>query len=70
MTSPTLTSPHTPANAKNPKLTWHGVRTVAKLELTQRLRSSRWKAVLIIWFIGVGAICLLISAALTATTPN
>jgi len=45
-------------------LTWHGVRTVAALELRQRVRSSRWKAALIVWFVVVGAITLLASGAL------
>ena len=67
MTTPTLSAPTTASTSKQPWLTWHGVKTVAKLELTQRLRSSRWKTVLVIWFIGVGAICLLIAAALTST---
>lgn len=67
MTTPTLTAPTATSASKQPWLTWHGVKTVAKLELTQRLRSSRWKTVLIVWFIGVGAICLLIAAALTST---
>lgn len=67
MTSPTVASVPTETAPKRPKLTWHGVKTVARLELTQRLRSSRWKTVLILWFIGVGLICLLISAALTSS---
>lgn len=43
-------------------LSWHGVRTVAKLELTQRLRSTKWKIALLVWFVVVGGICLLISS--------
>jgi len=46
-------------------LTWHGVRTVAALELRQRVRSSRWKTALIVWFVVVGAITLLAAGALT-----
>lgn len=53
--------PETPQRA--PRLTWHGVKTVAQLELMQRLRSSKWKTLLIAWFIGVGAICVLFAAA-------
>ncbi|SDB83349.1 ABC-type transport system involved in multi-copper enzyme maturation, permease component [Sanguibacter gelidistatuariae] len=44
-------------------LSWHGVRTVAKLELTQRLRSTKWKVALGVWFLVVGGICLLISTS-------
>jgi ABC-type transport system involved in multi-copper enzyme maturation permease subunit len=40
-------------------LTWHGVRTVAALELRQRVRSSRWKVALGVWFAVVAAITLL-----------
>ncbi|WP_435299255.1 ABC transporter permease [Timonella sp. A28] len=48
---------------KTPRFTWHGVKTVTTLELTQRLRSSKWRIALLIWFLGVGAICLLIAGA-------
>lgn len=41
------------------------MRTVAALELRQRVRSSRWKAALVVWFVVVGAITLLASGALT-----
>jgi ABC-2 type transport system permease protein len=34
----------------------HGVRTVAVLELRQRLRTSRWPVVLGIWFLIIGAV--------------
>ena len=37
-------------------LTWHGVRTVAELELRQRVRSTRWIVALVVWFVVVGAI--------------
>ncbi|MBO0899108.1 ABC transporter permease subunit [Cellulomonas sp. zg-ZUI199] len=46
-------------------LTWHGVRTVAALELRQRVRSSRWKAALVVWFVVVGAITLLAGGVLS-----
>ncbi|ADG76004.1 conserved hypothetical protein [Cellulomonas flavigena DSM 20109] len=46
-------------------LTWHGVRTVAALELRQRVRSSRWKTALIVWFAVVGLITLLAGGVLT-----
>ncbi|WP_230684994.1 ABC transporter permease [Cellulomonas sp. JZ18] len=55
-------------------LTWYGVRTVAALELRQRVRSSRWKTALLVWVVVVGAITLLSSGALatvnrTGTDP-
>lgn len=34
----------------------HGVRTIAVLELRQRLRTSRWPVVLGIWFLVIGAV--------------
>ncbi|QCB95107.1 ABC transporter permease [Cellulomonas shaoxiangyii] len=51
-------------------LTWHGVRTVAALELRQRVRSSRWKTALVVWVVAVGAITLLSSGALTALSSG
>ena len=44
-------------------VSWHGVSTVARLELTQRLRSTKWKVSLGVWFLVVGGICLLISTS-------
>lgn len=45
-------------------LTWHGVRTVAALELRQRVRSTRWIVALGVWAVVVGAITLLLFGAL------
>ena len=45
-------------------MTWHGVRTVAALELRQRLRTSRWPIVLAIWF---GVVALVAILAYLAT---
>jgi ABC-type transport system involved in multi-copper enzyme maturation permease subunit len=44
-------------------LSWHGLRTVAVLELRQRVRSTRWKTALIVWFVVVGLITLLTTGA-------
>jgi ABC-type transport system involved in multi-copper enzyme maturation permease subunit len=44
-------------------LSWHGVRTVAVLELRQRVRSTRWVVALVVWFVVVGAITGLTWAA-------
>jgi ABC-type transport system involved in multi-copper enzyme maturation permease subunit len=46
-------------------LTWHGVRTVAALELRQRVRSTRWLVALIVYFVVVGALTLLLYGALS-----
>jgi len=47
-------------------VTWHGVRTVARLELRQRVRSTRWIVALVVWFVVVGAITLLATGAMGA----
>jgi ABC-type transport system involved in multi-copper enzyme maturation permease subunit len=44
-------------------LSWHGLRTVTVLELRQRVRSTRWKTALIVWFAVVGLITLLTTGA-------
>lgn len=44
-------------------LSWHGVRTVAALELRQRVRSTRWIVALVVWTVVVGAITLLLFGA-------
>ncbi|MDR1448805.1 MAG: ABC transporter permease subunit [Propionibacteriaceae bacterium] len=53
-------------------LSWGGLTTVAALELRQRVRSSRWLAALIVWFLVIGGITLLvINAAQTwKITPS
>ncbi|WP_426593374.1 ABC transporter permease [Cellulomonas sp. McL0617] len=61
MTLDTLDAPPTTR-----RFTWHGVRTVAVLELRQRVRSTRWIVALVVWFVVVGGITLLASGALTA----
>lgn len=55
---------------KVPRLTWHGVKTVAQLELMQRIRSTKWKTLLIAWFIGIGAICVLFAAAIYSVSGD
>ncbi|MDR1079308.1 MAG: ABC transporter permease subunit [Propionibacteriaceae bacterium] len=44
-------------------LSWNGLRTVAGLELRQRVRSKRWVAALIVWFVVIGGITGLVLAA-------
>jgi ABC-type transport system involved in multi-copper enzyme maturation permease subunit len=46
-------------------VTWHGVRTVARLELRQRVRSTRWIVALVVWFVVVGGITLLATGAMS-----
>jgi len=41
-------------------LTWHGVRTVAVLELRQRVKSSRWLIILLVWGLIIGGLTALI----------
>lgn len=64
MTATTTPTAPAPRAVGTWTLTWHGVRTVAALELRQRVRSSRWKTALLVWFIVVGAITLLAAGAL------
>lgn len=51
-------------------LSWRGVRTVAVLELRQRVRSTRWVVALVVWFVVVGAITGLTWAAVHWTTGS
>jgi len=47
-------------------LTWRGVRTVTRLELRQRVRSTRWIVVLVVWALVLGALAALIHHAVFA----
>ncbi len=50
MTADTLTNrPDSRPSGRRRESFWAGVRTVARLELRQRVRSSRWPVVLIVW---------------------
>ncbi|NMR18696.1 ABC transporter permease subunit [Cellulomonas fimi] len=51
-------------------LSWHGVRTVAVLDLRQRVRSTRWVVALVVWFVVVGAVTALTWAAVGAAFPG
>jgi len=55
-----------PAERGTWSLSWHGLRTVTVLELRQRVRSTRWKAALLVWFLVVGLITLLTTGAFSA----
>lgn len=72
----TVPDPAAPARASGPgtltrhgtwRLTWHGVRTVAALELRQRVRSTRWVWALVVFFVVVGGLTLLASGAIGST---
>lgn len=62
----------TPAPGGSPRvrgrwaLSWHGVRTVAALELRQRVRSTRWVVALVVWTVVIGALTLLMFGAMDA----
>lgn len=45
-------------------MSWHGTRTVAVLELRQRLRVSRWAIVLGVWFAIIGLVTVLTNLTL------
>lgn len=45
--------------------TWHGIWTVASLELRQRARTSRWKVVLLVWFLALAGLFTLTYFGLT-----
>jgi len=56
--------PDSPSGPGTWSLTWHGVRTVAVLELRQRVRSTRWIVSLVAWMVVIGALTALIRSAL------
>lgn len=51
-----LTAPPAAPTSIPRGLTWWGVRTVAVLEVRQRIRSTRWKVALGVWFAMVGLV--------------
>jgi ABC-type transport system involved in multi-copper enzyme maturation permease subunit len=58
--------PPPPARPGAWRITWYGVRMVARLELRRRVRSTRWIVALVVWFVVIGAITLLATGALGA----
>ncbi len=40
-------------------MTWHGIKTIAALELRQRVRTSRWPIVLVVWVVLIGLVTFL-----------
>lgn len=64
----TTTSPATAGTPSTPPPpgrgpSGHGIRTVTALDLRQRVRSTRWQAALAVWFVIVGVITWLVTAA-------
>nr|WP_300149558.1 ABC transporter permease subunit [Propionicimonas sp.] len=51
-------------------LSWNGVRTVAELELKQRIRSRRWIWALGVWFAFIGVITALVIYATDLVTDD
>jgi ABC-type transport system involved in multi-copper enzyme maturation permease subunit len=52
-------------------LSWSGLRTVVTLELRQRVRSTRWIIVLVVWFVALLGLTLLVRSAVHASVgPN
>jgi ABC-type transport system involved in multi-copper enzyme maturation permease subunit len=49
------------------RVSWSGLRTVAVLELRQRVRSTRWIVVLVIWFVALLGLTLLVRSAVHAS---
>lgn len=58
-----------PDHADNRTLTWEGARTVAALELRQRIRTPRWIQVLSIWTLVIYGVALL-SWLATGSMPD
>ncbi|MEV0891987.1 ABC transporter permease subunit [Promicromonospora sp. NPDC050262] len=63
MAEPASADGGVPAGRGTWSLSWHGLRTVTVLELRQRVRSTRWKTALIVWFVVVGVITMLTTGA-------
>lgn len=75
MTPVTISEPTTPepprvSRSGTWRVSWHGIRTVAQLELRQRVRSTRWIVALVVWFVVVGGLTLLLSGVLTQDTTG
>ena len=55
------------AGASTWGVSWSGLRTVATLELRQRVRSTRWIVVLVVWFVALLGLTLLVRSAVHAS---
>ncbi len=60
---PTDPSPVRPSAGADLAQIWAGIRTVARMELRQRVRTSRWRLVLVVWAAVVYGIVALLWAA-------
>jgi ABC-type transport system involved in multi-copper enzyme maturation permease subunit len=52
------------------KVSRRGLRTMIRLELRQRVRSSRWKVALVLWALVLGVMTGLVHFALSSTTAS
>jgi ABC-type transport system involved in multi-copper enzyme maturation permease subunit len=59
--------PESPSGPGTWSLSRSGIRTVAVLELRQRVRSTRWKASLVVWMVVIGGLTGLIQLTLGRT---
>ena len=68
-TTPVITPAPSPAAgaASTWGLSWQGLRTVAALELRQRVRSTRWIIVLVLWFVVLVLLTVLTNRAVHAS---
>jgi ABC-type transport system involved in multi-copper enzyme maturation permease subunit len=67
MTATTDLARSTGAGASTWGVSWSGLRTVAILELRQRVRSTRWIVVLVLWFLALLGLTLLVRSAVHAS---
>jgi ABC-type transport system involved in multi-copper enzyme maturation permease subunit len=65
--SPADRPPAASAGTSTWGVSWSGVRTVATLELRQRVRSTRWIVVLVVWFVALLGLTLLVRSAVHAS---
>ena len=69
MTNPEMTTPARRGRASGPG-TWEALRGVLSLELTQRARSTRWRVLLIGWFVVLVATVVLQTVFFGAVGPG
>ncbi|HYY12473.1 MAG TPA: ABC transporter permease subunit [Kineosporiaceae bacterium] len=68
--TPVPGAPEAPAGAGTWRVSWSGVRTVAALELRQRVRSTRWVIVLVVWFVVLLGLTLLLRRAVASAATS
>lgn len=68
--APTGTTAAAGAERGTWSLSWHGLGTVTRLELRQRVRSTRWKLALVLWVLVIGLITGLTTWALAVEAQD